>query len=88
MTDVVIANFARLFAAGEMGASWGTLGGNGLSEGEKGDGDCTDGELSTIGSKAGLSMAGARGESSLTTCVGYACNRCGSSSMAEYCNRS
>lgn len=87
MTDVVIANFARLFAAGETGASWATLGGNGLSEGGKGDGV---GELSTIGagSKAGLSMAGARGESSLTTCVGYACSRCGSSSMLEYCERS
>jgi hypothetical protein len=90
VTDVVIANFARLFAAGEMGASWATLGGNGLSEGGKGDGGCKDGELSTIGagSKAGLSMVGARGESSLTTCVGYACNRCGSSSMPEYCDES
>lgn len=49
MTDVVIANFARLLEVEEMGASWATLGGNGLSEGAMGDWGCTDGELSIIG---------------------------------------
>jgi hypothetical protein len=62
VTEVVIANFARLVAAVEgMGASWATLGGDGLSEGEMGVGGCTDGELSIIesGSRAGPSMVGA-----------------------------
>ena len=86
VTDVVIANFARLAEVEEMGASWATLVGNGLSEGAMGDWGCTDGELSVIG--AGPSMGRRREESSLAGWAGYACNRCGWSSTSECCDGS
>jgi hypothetical protein len=82
VTDVVIANFARLVeVVEEMGASWATLVGNGLSEGVMGDWGCTDGGVSVTG--AGPSMGRRRGESSLAGWAEYVCDRCGWSSTSE-----